>query len=310
MSADLDDLSVRARRGLLSRAELRRFEASLAASPDAELLHRAGSEFDAESSVLPGDEKLATRIARRTLTARRGRARLPRVAHVAIAAAIVLAVTFAAAAASRWVAKSRARLASTAAEPPAAAAQAIAAPSIATPVPPTEDSVPAAPVDPAKPASAGIARRPPRAHHLDEARNEPRIDPPASAAMTAAELFAAAARARTNGETTKAIELYAALEHQYPTTPEARQSHVAIAMLYLRSGSSAAALDHFRTYLSANPDGALASDALWGQAEALSKLGRTDEARHTCEILLKRYPDSAYAEAARTKIGASQQQKP
>jgi TolA-binding protein len=124
--------------------------------------------------------------------------------------------------------------------------------------------------------------------------------------MTAVELFAAAARARTNGETTKAIELYAVLEHQYPSTPEARQSHVAIAMLYLRSGSSDAALEHFRTYLSAEPEGALASDALWGQAQALSKLGRTDDARQTCELLLKRYPDSAYAEAARAKIGAWQ----
>jgi TolA-binding protein len=78
-------------------------------------------------------------------------------------------------------------------------------------------------------------------------------------------------------------------------------------MLYLRSGSSAAALEHFRTYLSADPDGALASDALWGQAQALSKLGRTDEARQMCEILVKRYPESAYAEAARAKIEAWQQ---
>ncbi len=36
MSTDLDDLSVRARRGLLSRAEVKRFEASLAGRSDAE----------------------------------------------------------------------------------------------------------------------------------------------------------------------------------------------------------------------------------------------------------------------------------
>jgi outer membrane protein assembly factor BamD (BamD/ComL family) len=133
----------------------------------------------------------------------------------------------------------------------------------------------------------------------------PPVDP--QPPETAADLFAAAARARARGETAHAIDLYTALQRQHPASPEARESQVAIAMLHLRRGAHAAALEHFRKYLSADSDGALASDALWGEARALASLGRAEEATRSCETLLKRYPDSAYAEAARAQIEALRQ---
>jgi TolA-binding protein len=303
MSADLEDLSVRARRGLLDRAELRKFEASLSASPEDQLLHRAGCEFDAESSILPGDETIAARIARRALAPRIARRRWPRVARFAIAAAILLGAAVVTAAVSRWLAKPRATLALVPASPAAELIEKPSAP--AEPTVADQESVEL--VQPAPAPAPPPSRRVTRSRAITPepvASAAPRIDPQSSTPMTAAELFAAAARARARGEAAKAIELYAALQSVHPSSPEARESQVAIAMLQLRSGAHAAAVEHFRKYLATDSGGALASDALWGEAQALAKLGRTDEARRACETLLRRYPDSAYAEAARAQIEA------
>ena len=286
MSNDLDDLSVRARRGLLSRARLKRFEASLAASSETQLLHRQDWRSDAETSVLPGDEKIVQRIVKRTLGVRRGRTRWSRAARGSIGAAILFAATVVTAATSRWLARPNVAIApSPAVESfrPAPADEARAT----APEPAPAEQVGSAPVEalasPLAPTSSRAAHKPTarsRPTPPDSSRSAPaQVEPPGSGSMTAAELFAGAARARANGDFTKAIELYAALESQFPSTPEARDSHVAMAMLYLRNGAHAAALEHDRSYLSASPDGALASDALWGAAQALSKLGRIGEAR-------------------------------
>ena len=46
----------------------------------------------------------------------------------------------------------------------------------------------------------------------------------------------------------------------------------------------------------------LAPEALWGEAQSLYALGRAAEARRSLSMLLQRYPDSAYAGAARAKL--------
>src|SRR5258708_29483916 len=67
MTDSLEDLSARARRGMLDESERRRLKVLLGASVEGRLLHDAGSHFDAEDSVLPGDDGIAPRIVDRVL---------------------------------------------------------------------------------------------------------------------------------------------------------------------------------------------------------------------------------------------------
>src|SRR6185503_15450835 len=75
MSEGTEDLSAKARRGELHDADRRRLQLALHSSLEARLLHRAGCEFDAGDTVLPGDDELADRIVRRMLTGRDARRR-------------------------------------------------------------------------------------------------------------------------------------------------------------------------------------------------------------------------------------------
>jgi hypothetical protein len=65
-----DDLSVRARRGELDEVSEKQLALWLSSSQEASLVHRAGLQFDAEDSVLAGDEALAQRITERVLANR------------------------------------------------------------------------------------------------------------------------------------------------------------------------------------------------------------------------------------------------
>ena len=82
--------------------------------------------------------------------------------------------------------------------------------------------------------------------------------------------------------------------------PEANLAELSLGNLLLQTGDASGALTHFRR---AGSTGALGSEALWGEANALKKLGRSGEERQTLERLLARYPDGAYAKAARKRLG-------
>jgi len=72
--------------------------------------------------------------------------------------------------------------------------------------------------------------------------------------------------------------------------------------LHLRRGASSAALEQFDAYLRKHPGGGLSEEALRGKAEALGRLGRGAEARSTWQELLSRFPESAYADLARSHL--------
>jgi TolA-binding protein len=94
------------------------------------------------------------------------------------------------------------------------------------------------------------------------------------------------------------------LRSRYPNSPEASASEITLAELQLERGDARAALFHFDAYLRRAPGGALAPEALWGRARALSQLGRGAEARQSLSDLVQRYPQSPYSSAARAKLGA------
>jgi TolA-binding protein len=283
----IDDLSALSRRGELDEAEQRRLKLGLESSFEARLTHRAGLELDQEGSVLPGDDALAERVKQRVLS-RVAPARAPRRRRLmpwAVAAAV--ACVAAGAAAGNFV-NFRALSFSfgTNAKPHEAA-------------PKQRPAAPVAPVVAPAPVQAAPAPAPVTPPHASKA-------PAASAdPSSAGELFASAASARRKGKAQEAIVLYDTLQSRFPGSAEANAADMALGMLRLQRGAPRSALDHFRRYLAKNPRAELAPEALWGQAQALSALGRSEEARKSFATLIERYPDSTYAAGARAKLESS-----
>jgi TolA-binding protein len=151
---------------------------------------------------------------------------------------------------------------------------------------------------------AGNSPAPPPNHEAERSRS------PSSAARatkTAVELFSSANAARRSGETRKAVELYSRLLAQFPLSEEALVSNVLLARLHLSQGAAAEAVREFDAYLERAPRGSLAEEALQGQAQSLSRLGRTQEAKATWRRLLRTFPNSVYAPSAREHVAEDAQ---
>jgi hypothetical protein len=176
------------------------------------------------------------------------------------------------------------------------------APSVASPVSPSAqglaDRTDEVPVEP--PADKGLAVPP----------SEPApVDAPLAhrPVPTARDLFASANMARHDDNGSRASALYRELLRRYPTSAEALVSRVSFGRLLLdRLGDPAGALAQFDGYLAQTAHTALAEEALFGRASALSQLGRPDAERQTWRTLLARYPSSVYADRARVRMGSIQ----
>ena len=291
MTHQLEELSVRARRGELNEAEERQLRLLLASSLEAQLAHRAGCDFDVEDSVLPGDDALAGRVSQRLIRELQPAAgRRPRLRWRFVAAAVV---TVAAAAAGPLVVarQQQASGASSSCAASGSGAQAEPAPPAGSvlALPPRQKDPPPTPSQ----TSSGDAMP---ARSVAPAANRPMVPHGGPAA-----LFAEASRARREGRTDRALVLYETLQSRHPTSAEARAADLALGMLYA-GHSPQMALTYFRRYR--NHGGPLLPEALWGEAQALSALGRSDEARAIYRTLLANYPRSAYASAARAKLDA------
>jgi TolA-binding protein len=114
---------------------------------------------------------------------------------------------------------------------------------------------------------------------------------------SASQLFADASEARRAGDVETAIVLYQRLCAEYPSSVEAGDAKVLMGNLLLSQRSPRAALREFEGYGS----GALTAEALWGQAQALRKLGSPDE-RAVLERLARDYASSPYAGAAQKRL--------
>ncbi len=119
---------------------------------------------------------------------------------------------------------------------------------------------------------------------------------------SARSLFAAANRARRQGETARAATLYRNLQQQFPASQEAVLSQVTLSTLLLAS-DPVQALAGFETYLSrgARP---LEAEALVGRARALRRLGRHNAELSTWNEIARRYPNSVYAKEAQERLEA------
>jgi TolA-binding protein len=102
----------------------------------------------------------------------------------------------------------------------------------------------------------------------------------------------------------EAVMAYEELQAKFPRSAEAALSHVVLARRYLGQEPERA-LRHFDAYLRSEPHGALAQESLNGRARALGMLGRGTEERRAWQDLLRRYPESVYADRARERLGES-----
>lgn len=323
----LDDLVALSRRGALPDAEQRHLRDGLSASPETSLFHEAGQAFDLEAPVEPGDDELCEQM---LLAVQRGRSR-PRLARrrrvfVAVAACILLVGAAAGAfGLSNWM--------STRASPQPAAEAArdhAQAPTPGHAVPlrsvseaprpeatdvnavarfgePESEHAPKgivagarsyhrpaiAPSSASRPEIATAA--PPSTANFDAV---PAANPPA-AALSASQLFAAANAARVRGDVPSTLALYEALETNFPASSEASSAHLSLGMLYLRQRQPERALQSFQLAAGNAPASA---EVLWGEAQALRQLGRSQEEKDALSELLKRHPEAAYAAAARKRL--------
>ena len=293
MKDNWEELSARARRQELSAPEARQLDLLLESSSEARLWHHAGSEFDAEDVVLPGDHEATERVIQRLLKRappRRAHSRARFFALLVAAAVLVISVAAAALVGVRVLSRRLGPPALPATSPPSALL-----PQTAPRVP-----LPAPTVPPEAPPSSASAPE----MSAGASSNEPSAAP-STTAQTAAELLSAAGQARRQGYSARAIGLLDELQARYPTSPEARSSDITLGMLQLKRGAAGPALTHFDRYLQRSPQGPLASEALWGKAQASFAGGNDAAGRSALSALLTRYPSSPYASAARAKLGAS-----
>jgi len=122
------------------------------------------------------------------------------------------------------------------------------------------------------------------------------VGPVSASGSNAGELFAAANLARRQGRSHEALRIYERIVRQHPGAREAPLARLTLAKL-LSSSAPHRALAHFQTL--ARSGGPLRAEALWGTAECARRLGRRAVEKRALDSLLREYPASAYAEAAR-----------
>jgi TolA-binding protein len=305
--ATAEDLLVLARRERLDAGDERRLELTLSSSRELSLLYDAGVGFDAEASLLPGDEARASQLVERTLREldrqTRSEGTMPpkavgfsrwvgprsgaRYFAFSVACGALLTVTVASAwqyARGRWFTTQSTTLAQPVAPrqvvSPAAPAKPLALPDVAAPAM----------------ASERLASPAPSAA-LTSASAKPLAAPSARPQPSARELFTRGSVARRGGDVEAAIQLYEELCAIYPDSVEAKDARLVLGNLRLEQRSPRAALSQFENYGS----GALSLEALWGKAQALRKLESPEE-RAVLEQLLQDFPTSPYAAAAKKRL--------
>jgi TolA-binding protein len=314
-----------ARRGALSSAELLDFATHLSTCADCRIAWRVSADFEGSSGAVPGDERLIARAANAALAA------TPRAGigfTRAAAAAAVLLVTASVASATIALRARRSALVSTATEsasrprragagmatsarPPSSSADMVAAPptDLLSPAQPTTQGESIQPRTgsvsherverpPARPNGRSASRlaaasAPPELAALQPAP-VPSVEPPSSARQ----MFERAVSARQQGRVQEAVDSFRALQSHFPGSPESLVSLISLGELLLATGAAADAAASFADYEENAPAGALAPEALAGQARALARLGRARESEAKWRELARRFPGSPEAHRA------------
>jgi TolA-binding protein len=331
MSSQVEDLSALARRGDLSRDQLRAFERALDSSVEVRLLHEAGLAMDQEEVARVGDEEIVARLVARAVGAQPALSRSWRWLKLSAAVAVGLAAFgLSSVAAARFglpfatpvvdvVSAWGAALVRGAS--PAVVAQL----EVGTIGPAIKSQLQALSVVHSSRwlggvgASAAVARTPDAVggDFLVADSSPSGSEASATAAVgvapqlskvalpTAAETYARANLARRNKELGLAMKLYEGVLITAPGSPEAQAARPALAQLCLRAGRAGEARRHFTEYLRRAPSGTLAPEALWGLVQIAQSSGDRAGLQRAAEGLQLRFPNSAYASKAAALVGAA-----
>jgi tetratricopeptide (TPR) repeat protein len=123
-------------------------------------------------------------------------------------------------------------------------------------------------------------------------------EPRAATSSSASELFARANLLRRQGRSAEAAGLYQQLLELYPNSREGGPTRLALAK-YFQARQPEQALVQYRAVASSG--GALRAEALWGISEVATTLGQHALAEQARADLIREFPDSPYAEVARTR---------
>jgi tetratricopeptide (TPR) repeat protein len=296
---DPTDLLCRSRREELSVDEQRRLNESLERSLEVKLMSGMLSELERESRVRPGDDALLARIAARAVGRPKAPAKRRALSMVLVAAAVLLVAGMAGA----WLGHAR---------EPGAAGESWQVFS-GWPWKATKRQRPRTVLPSVKPIPSQTARVEPEAENrpapLDVESETPVPAPnssgaartarePRAASSTASELFARANLLRRQGRGGDAAGVYQLLLDLYPNSREAGPTRLALAK-YFQAKQPEQALSHYRAVASGG--GALRAEALWGIAETATTVGERSLAQQALADLIREFPDSPYAEVARTR---------
>ena len=295
------DLLCRSRREELSLDEQRRLSDHLRRSLEVALMSEMLSELERESRVRPGDDALLARITQSAL-GRPQKARNKRRALTMLlaAAAVLLVASLASALLGRaheprapgdswnffsdlpWKMPKHGR-------PKTVTPSAKAMPSQ------TEQSDP-------DPSNSGVSEDIPSLQPLPTPRESPSAraasEPKQVISAPASELFARANLLRRRGHSVEAAGVYQLLLERYPSSREVGPARLALAK-HLQAAQPEQALAQYRAV--AGTGGTLRAEALWGISELATRLGRPSLAEQALADLLREFPDSPYAEVARTR---------
>jgi TolA-binding protein len=296
---DPEDLGVRARRGLLSRAEQRELERVTDSSASLRIGYEIGRDLDGVTAVRGGDDALIANAANAVLrrvgseshagAAERTPARWSRPRWSAAAVAVAV-LTASGAAAALW--------SSVAAWVPAGAKPAlpVSAPASARRAQGSKSAWVSPPAPAISAAPTAVDGAPVTEQQQARARHK-----------GAAELFHAANAARREAAFERAVQLYAELRSSYPEAVESELARVSLGQLLLARGDAIAAQREFARYL-ARGGGQLVEEALLGRAQSLEQMGRVREERASLTRLLTEFPRSVYAAQARARLQALEHQ--
>jgi anti-sigma factor RsiW len=119
---------------------------------------------------------------------------------------------------------------------------------------------------------------------------------------TASSVFAAANRARLDGDRVQAMGRYQRLLTTWPDAVEASQTRATLGRLLLDQGDPANALTQLDAYL-ASGDGTLREEVLSARAQAFMRLGRDADEQAAWRMLLAEFPSSIHAARAHARLG-------
>lgn len=275
----LIDLLLQERKGQLNAAEQQELEAALGGSPTLQLAAQAHRGFEELGAYEPRDDERCEDIAR-AVRARLGWSAEPRPerARPRRGQAAVLALVFAAGAAAASVATWK--LASRGDSAALVSWPSPIKPRAAAPLRAPLANMPAEPTDQAE----GTEVAPRSAAPAPE---------PAAPKVSDERLFEQAAELKGAGKWPAAQALYERLLREYPASKYAPSCVMTLGKRALAEGKAEAALSWFRRYQALR--GPLLAEAMWGEAEALGRLGRQPERAKVMAVLSKRFPLSPYA---------------